>query len=214
MLGLVLGLELRLDLMLCQLNLNQRYRHAANSNMLISPKCTKQEAVLTLPCEFSHLLYSQSRKDLKIHFQVQSPMCICLPWDAFTFAYGKCWRQWRPAKETTLYVFVKLTPRNVCQTSNSVLCNFTVASVTAVGEHLGCLCCHSDGCDSDMPVSLASSVHCCCILGCIKAKDRRDAKQLESINALKHTLCWLVALKCCQDSYFNYSNVLKWLSCV
>ena len=35
------------------------------------------------------------------------------------------------------------------------------------------------GCDSDMLVSLASSVYCCCILGCIKAKDRRDAKQLK-----------------------------------
>ena len=41
------------------------------------------------------------------------------------------------------------------------------------------------GCDSDMRVSLASSVHCCCIPGCIKARDRRDAKQLKPINVFK-----------------------------
>ena len=63
------------------------------------------------------------------------------------------------------------------------------------------------GCDSDMGVLLASIVHCCCIPGCIKAKDSHDSKQLKSINVLK-TRTWLA---CSTEVLPNLLHqLLKW----
>ena len=47
-------------------------------NFNFSPKCTKPEAVLTLPCEFSDQSFHSLviKKELKIHFQAQSAVCI------------------------------------------------------------------------------------------------------------------------------------------
>ena len=49
-------------------------------------KCTKQEVILTLSCKRYSDLQS-SKKNLKIHCQALSPVCVCLPNDRPSLFY-------------------------------------------------------------------------------------------------------------------------------